>query len=480
LAWTQQAEGLVRAGLLAEAEEVLAAGLEVHPDNHEIMVALAQAASRQGRHDEALARWTRAFDTFPDSWQASVGLASARLACEQVEEAMNEFAAAAQRFPDEPSPLIEWAEANYALDRLDDAERLFGGVLERFPDRPEGYAGLARVCISNGAAAAAIGLIATARERFPDNWLVARESAAVAEALDDWPLAVARWRAAAMQFPEIEELRRRLFEAEMRQVERDTDRKDGTDASARGAEADAELDADQRLALRFESFGGTLHGCEFGLVQRACRVEPLGLLRWCEMAPENLIDALNNNFAGVGEPENTILAIEETDEGPEYFTRDRRFLMSMHTFVRTDEQPADRFFAQSCRRIRYLAEKMIEDLTAGEKIFVYKNTNRDLTETEIGEIRRAMSRYGRNMLLYVRYAGEEHPNGTVEWVEDGLMYGYLDRFIVARSGEYIGPVTESWVAICRAASALRDAGGMRRELGPARYATVRLARGAPP
>lgn len=197
-------------------------------------------------------------------------------------------------------------------------------------------------------------------------------------------------------------------------------------------------------------------GCEFGLFQRACGAEPLGLLRWAEMTPRNLIEVLNARFEGVGTPENTELVIHQTPNGPVYISRDRNFLMSMHTFVKAKDVEETKFFSESCRRIQYLRDKLMDDLRSGAKIFVYKVTARNLTDEELYAIHAAMRAYGDTWLLALRYACDAFPNGTVRALKPGLMAGYIDRFNVSRAGELLSLPIDSWLAICRAAKALRE------------------------
>jgi tetratricopeptide (TPR) repeat protein len=82
---------------------------------------------------------------------------------------------------------------------------------------------------------------------------------------------------------------------------------ENADLIRRSIEIDANIqNSDTRdILMCFESLGGTHQGCEFGNVQRHYGAEPLGLLRWAEMTPDNLMAALECGFEGVGDPENT-------------------------------------------------------------------------------------------------------------------------------------------------------------------------------
>jgi hypothetical protein len=224
-------------------------------------------------------------------------------------------------------------------------------------------------------------------------------------------------------------------------------------------DASSELGADPDLAacdlmMNFESLGGSGHGCEFGILQRGFGAEPLGLLRWADLAPHLLAEALEQEFEGVGLVENTILFVPPGDR-PEYWTRDSRYWMAMRTFVAADATSEEQMREQVCRRLQFLRDKLIGDLRASAKIFVFKVIERNLTDQEIGRLHAAMRRYGDNTLLYVRYQDEEHPNGIVEVAADGLMIGYIDRFAHSKTDENLGPATQSWVALCKAAHALR-------------------------
>jgi len=75
------------------------------------------------------------------------------------------------------------------------------------------------------------------------------------------------------------------------------------------------------IALRFESLG---ENCEFGLFQRRCDSEPLGLLRFSSTFMRNLIRGIDNGFDGLGEPE----AINPRLEGEprkEYMIYEQRY-----------------------------------------------------------------------------------------------------------------------------------------------------------
>jgi tetratricopeptide (TPR) repeat protein len=183
--------------------------------------------------------------------------------------------------------------------------------------------------------------------------------------------------------------------------------------------------APSNLMMRFESLGGDYPGCEIGLIQRKFGAEPIGLLRWTTITPDMLISALACRFEGVGSPEQTEIRAVETGD---YKTMDRRFGMDMMTFVKVTDLDAETMHRKTCQRLRFLRGKLISDLSVGEKTFIYRSYADKLSMDDMVVLKKAMSAYGRNRLLYVRPADSEHPSGTVDHVADGLMIGRVARF----------------------------------------------------
>lgn len=210
--------------------------------------------------------------------------------------------------------------------------------------------------------------------------------------------------------------------------------------------------SDRDIAMQFESLGGSGHGCEFGLFQRHYGAEPLGLLRWADLAPELLIKALESRFEGVGDLENTIIFSPENSG--EWWTKDKRYWMAMRSFVKTADVTLPQMTKMACRRLQFLRRKLIEDLAAGEKIFAYKNMFRNLTQAELNRLYQAVRSYGDSTLFYVRYADEQHPAGSVEVSAPGLIIGYIEHFAFSPEDKPVGPSHEGFLALCRAAYGL--------------------------
>jgi hypothetical protein len=201
------------------------------------------------------------------------------------------------------------------------------------------------------------------------------------------------------------------------------------------------------IALRFESLG---ENCEFGLFQRRCDSEPLGLLRFSSTFMRNLIRGIDSGFEDLG-------AVEEIDPrlegGPrkEYMIHEKRYGLVYHTFVYEGERSIWLMREQESARLRFLRRKFLEELEANDKIFVYK-FDAPVTEEQILPLHMALNRYGTATLLWVVPAERDRPAGTVEVVMPGLLKGYIDRFAPADNAHDLS--FEGWLRVCANACVL--------------------------
>jgi len=425
----------------------------------------AKALQHAGRLDETEDLLANAAGRFAGNAELAVQRAEVAALRRQWPEAAERWALVRELRPDTPQGYLQGAAALRASGRLDEAAGLLDEAGRRFSDRPDLAQQIALTAESRLAAARAMiagerlddaeALLGSATTQFPQHAPLLMEYARLATRRHDWHAALARWRDAQQRFPQLDEIRHRLFEAQTRVLEA-APTEHSTLAAASAADATSPHDQMpmRDLMMQFESLGGTLQGCEFGLVQRSFGAEPLGLLRWTEMAPRNVIDALEAELEGVGLPENTELGTHETPDGPEWFTTDKRFLMSMHTFMSANEVPYEKMYPQCCRRLQFLRDKLLEDLRSGNKIFVYKITWRLIQADELERMHAALRRYGDATLLYVQRALPGKPAGTVELIKPGLLMGYIERFNISETGEHLGPSHEYWEPICRGALAL--------------------------
>ncbi len=206
-----------------------------------------------------------------------------------------------------------------------------------------------------------------------------------------------------------------------------------------------------QFVLRFESLGDN---CEFGLVQRRCGAEPLGLLRFSNITLDQLLRALDAGFDGLGEPENMEFWLEDGTK-PEYVLRDRSFGLVFHTFLHPGDVVEADLIAQQATRLKFLRRKLLEDLTNGDKIFVIKR-NDPLTQAEVLPVLTSLRRHApQARLLYVVPATPDRPPGTVIETADGLLCGHIDQFAPPDRVPELS--LEPWLEVCVNAARLAAA-----------------------
>jgi tetratricopeptide (TPR) repeat protein len=452
-AWAYETRAIIAQtrGDTAEAERRWREAVRTLPDNRQLALRYAMApadrnADKDKDWDAALARLEALHQQFPDfvdGWCSHIALLRRAARFDQADRLAGKCIDA---MPDEPRVRLEYA-AN-ALSRSD--LPLFlnrtGEAAARFPDDPAILQQHASALGRTGCHAQAEALFETIVKRFQPTPQLYVAYATLAADRGDWNEAMRRWTQAGNLFPNDYEIRRGLFETQHMRAEH-------------GDPQGSANPVDQtQIMAHFESLGGTGQGCEFGFVQREAGVEPLDLLRWSNMFYEDLLAALQDQFQGVGTPEQTELFFydQANPDEQQYGTSDKKYGMRMQAFVKKREVAWDDMMKRSCKRLTYLRRKLIEDLQAGEKIFVFKLFERTLTDGQLQTLFSALNAYGPNSLLYVRYEDPAHPTGTVVQVQQRLFVGYIAGFSVAPNGEPRRPDMVSWLKICSEAFRLHS------------------------
>jgi hypothetical protein len=196
------------------------------------------------------------------------------------------------------------------------------------------------------------------------------------------------------------------------------------------------------LAACFESIGDN---CEFGLVQRRCDTEPLGLLRFSGSLPNDIVRGIEQEFEGIGEPEDVTPSLEGEEGRREFMIHERKYGLVYHTFVYEGERTPDLMRQQEATRLKFLRRKFAEELDAGEKIFVFKRATPP-PESEILPLYLALNRRRPNTLLWVVPEEPGRPSGTVEVLMNGLLKAYIDRFAPGDNAHDFS--FDAWIRIC--------------------------------
>ncbi|VVB46461.1 protein of unknown function [Beijerinckiaceae bacterium RH AL1] len=419
----------------------------------------AETAQAQGMHREAADLWRQARARRADNAMATARLAACLRRLGEPAEARAILEEALARSPDDVRLLSE--AARLAQERADPqaAVDLWRRAMARAKPHADWLQSYTLSLLALGDLDAAAREVAAARRKFPDFVDLIATEGWVANARQDWPLALACWT----------EHRRRAPD--------DTTTWEAYGTALHGAQMSgavpelAPVRADivalddapmRRLMLGFESLGDS---CEMGLVQRRFGAEPLSLLRWNDVALENLIAALGQRFEGMGEPENTVMV---TASNGELYLRDRRWDLAMHTFRIADRVDADDIFQKMCRRIAYLRDKLLDDLASAEKVFVYRS---DMVDA--GGLRRlheALRAHGPVTLLGVQpvltdvTAFPGRPVGGIERLEEGLYLGFLAQPANPTRADY-NIDFEAWTKVFTqvAEATRRTAAGRRAE-----------------
>ena len=204
------------------------------------------------------------------------------------------------------------------------------------------------------------------------------------------------------------------------------------------------------LMMLFESIG---ENCEFGLAQRACGAEPLGLLRFASTPYPKLIAALKGGLAGLGDAE--ALQVQISATGREYMVLDTCYQLLFHAWVEVGEKSPEEVHRREARRVPFLVRKLRETLGEATKIFVFHGMS-PLTHEQAQHLCDALGLYGSATLLWVEVADNNHPALSVEVIGPRLLKGYIDRFAPGENAHDFS--LPSWIKICREAHRLTHPG----------------------
>lgn len=420
-------------------------------------VAEALKAQMAGRLEEALALWEIARARWPRKPVGYCGVIVCARELRRFSYAAEIVALAHSRFPGNTAVIAEDAQLAQRRDDWPRAVELWERIARRPDTRPEylqTYAFGLFVLGRDDRLEEAIGLL---QMRFPDYPQSIALRAMLATRREDWDEALTLWREFRQLYPEDvagwENYGKAYQAKQFALLERQGE---GADVEVVNPEAITvvEDEAARALLLDFESLGSD---CEFGLVQRRFGAEPLGLLRFNSVQLGGLLQALAHRFEDMGAPEHTELAVLPNGE---YFIRDRRFGLAMHTFLFKWNEDADRLHAKFCRRVAFLKDKLLEDLAEARKTFVFLSST--LQFDELLMLHAALRRLGDVALLHARPIGadklgfDEGRPGEVVEIRPGLFVGYLSRPGRNANGDW-DIAFDEWLALCRATTLMRGA-----------------------
>lgn len=457
-----EATALSAARRYDEADDVFRLGTIRFPLDIGLAIHRGWVAMQRGDPEAASRLWEDIRRTFPDAlpgylegvanfWHRGLLAEADVLATEAI-----------ARFPRSPPLRLQYCSIANARTDWVEAARRWAVMREMYPNLAAGYLQGVVALWQLGTMAEADAVLAEGVRRCPAHLEMFRQFAGMAVQGQDWIEALHRWRAFHAKFPgdpqgelsvrhAADQVKQMLGDAAVPVPPRGSEFAcSGVEAAVGADGGDDAVSASSAATLlrRFESLGDS---CEFGFVQRHYGCEPLSLLRWGFVGLDMALSGLASGFEGIGEPQYTELSINEV--GGELLVADSRFFNRMHTHVHHTAVEKAEFLVEMCARLKLLKRKFLEDLCAGEKIFIYRQKNR-LSDEEVAWLHEALQTYGTNRLLCVRDPEPARPAGTVEAIGRTLFVGYID--LTRRP--LLEPVQhEVWLSVCRQTLAVATA-----------------------
>lgn len=290
--------------------------------------------------------------------------------------------------------------------------------------------------------------LAKFRSAYPDRSGFIALEAMFASAKEEWSLAVKLWQNFRERFPNErvgwDHYGRALQELEFHRLAAGEPSND-VEAMEQAQVGIIEDESVRTLLLDFEGLGSD---CEFGLVQRRYGAEPLSLLRFNAVTYTGLMLGLVNKFEGMGSAEATEMI---TLGNGEYFIRDRRWGLGMHTFNFVGQVDPDILYRKFCQRVGFLKGKLLRDLSEGRKIFVFYAPGLSMDDLQM--LHAALQELGPVTLLHVTTVEAAHQMGVscqagdLHPIKSGLYMGYLRRSGRDSSGAWDIEYGD-WIDIC--------------------------------
>jgi acetyl esterase/lipase len=208
------------------------------------------------------------------------------------------------------------------------------------------------------------------------------------------------------------------------------------------------------LMSQFVSLG---INCELGQVQRHCDSDLLGLFRFGLTPMAGLIEALDSSFESIANPD--LIQFKTLRDG-EFISVHQRYGVEFHTGMNVHKTTEDFVREKLVRHFTYLSRMLLEEISHGEKIFVYRPRTIDTPESDARLLLASLRRHGPAVLLWAAWSDDPARIGTVEWRVPGeLMVGYLDRYSPINYANDLS--WHAWLSICEAAAVLRAASPTR-------------------
>ncbi|MGD9478993.1 tetratricopeptide repeat protein [Shinella sp. G-2] len=429
-------------------------------NGREFALTAEEAHARQvaGELSAALDLWEDVRARWPQDAAAYVGAASCARQLGQIDRAETITAEGLSRFPAERNLISEAAQNLQARGDWTGSVAMWERIVDRNDAQPVWlhiYGHALLICGEYDRLEAALKRF---RALYPKKSSFISLEAMLASEREDWETAVRLWQGFREAFPNEpvgwEHYGRAHQELEYARMAECGD--DHSVAPMEQVKVDILDDEEARqLLIGFEGLGSD---CEFGLAQRRFGAEPLSLLRFNAVTFGGLMTGLATRFDGMGLQENTEMI---TLANGEYFVRDRRWGLGMHTFKFVGQIDGDLLFRKFCERVVFLRDKLLSDLGEGRKVFVFFAPGLALSDVKM--LHAALREVGPVKLLHVTTAdsalaqGLAAEGGGIDVVAPDLYIGYLSRTGRTATGAW-DIAFDDWLTVCRKVRTAVDGG----------------------
>jgi tetratricopeptide (TPR) repeat protein len=394
----------------------------MHSDGIAALLEAAGAVYEAGEHHKALELWRQYRQQRPtdaDGYlKAAVALRRAGRFASADALLKEGLAQSASRLP----LAIEYAWVAHYQSNWTEALSRWQSVAQSYPKHPAGITGIGRVLIKLTQLAEAEQSLAAGVSAFPSDIHLATTFAEVASAREHWKDALNRWNKVLHLKPDDESA------IAQREVARSHIGESAAEASisvevpplASGSPSVAPP-AIGSVIRQYESLGDN---SEFGFVQRHFKAEPAGLLSWTYCVVDSVIKVLEQQFSDFGRLSNLTLF---RTSWKEYMVREIKYGITFPTFFADDNADKSAILSDQSIRLSRLAERLLSDLTYGNKRFIFKISH-STSDGQIQRLHSLVQQYSaRNTLLCVSVSSDVTECGAAENLGNGLFLGKLSR-----------------------------------------------------
>jgi hypothetical protein len=207
--------------------------------------------------------------------------------------------------------------------------------------------------------------------------------------------------------------------------------------------ADASLDANvtartgRQVAEIISLYEGFGNGCVIPSVQKLYGDQRPGLLRFASWRQPCLITALQDGFSCIGRSEKYKWAVRLPEDIEWSVIDDNYGIGYLTPYRRHQPPPSEDQFPMLARLLSRMAEKLLDQIATGDKIFIFQmweDMAGATAEAAAMALWAALRLWGDARILWL-VVSDTHPSGAVERLSNGLVRGYIPRLTGARVQE---------------------------------------------